>query len=362
MLTFNGDNLSTIWCDLIEDVLGEPVIGSRDGECQEHLGVTLNLFNPRNNFVWNEVRKASPVYAAAELLWYLSGSDDGRLVQYAPQYARFLNDGRAWGAYGRRWANGDLAFDRASNDLGMIPVEDVPPEQRGELKERRCATQVATLIQLLNNKPETRQAILTAWNAGDLIHAMLGGKNDLPCTLSIQFLRRPDPVHPGIQPDRLHCITTMRSNDIWLGVPYDVFCFTCLQQIVAEALGVEIGWYRHQVGSMHLYTRNRDKATESVAVRDTEAEGSRPLSFEGINGRWSVSDCIREAVGVEERSRQFKQFSEFVIEQKMGLGTMMGTMSLLVAGKWTRGRAWSFLKIPHLREMLTNNGKMEHVK
>jgi thymidylate synthase len=45
----------------------------------------------------------------------------------------------------------------------------------------------------------------------------------------------------------------MRSNDVFLGLPHDLFAFTMLQEIAARELGVEPGTYQHSVGSLHLY-------------------------------------------------------------------------------------------------------------
>jgi thymidylate synthase len=56
----------------------------------------------------------------------------------------------------------------------------------------------------------------------------------------------------------------MRSNDAYIGLPHDVFCFTMLQEIVARTLGYELGSYRHFVGSMHLYERHRNDAQRYV--------------------------------------------------------------------------------------------------
>jgi thymidylate synthase len=55
-------------------------------------------------------------------------------------------------------------------------------------------------------------------------------------------------------------LTSMRSNDAWLGLPHDVFAFTMIQELVARSLGVELGEYRHSVGSLHLYERDEKKA------------------------------------------------------------------------------------------------------
>jgi thymidylate synthase len=52
----------------------------------------------------------------------------------------------------------------------------------------------------------------------------------------------------------------MRSNDAFMGLPHDVFAFTFIQELVARSLGVELGIYRHLVGSLHLYDTDRSKA------------------------------------------------------------------------------------------------------
>jgi thymidylate synthase len=60
-----------------------------------------------------------------------------------------------------------------------------------------------------------------------------------------------------IRQQRLQMITYMRSNDAFLGLPHDIFAFTMLQEIIARTLGCDLGTYKHAVGSLHLYERNR---------------------------------------------------------------------------------------------------------
>ena len=62
-------------------------------------------------------------------------------------------------------------------------------------------------------------------------------------------------------------MTTMRSNDIYLGFPYDVFVFTMIQRYVAGAIDMEVGPYHHHVGSMHLYDTNSEAARGYVGAR-----------------------------------------------------------------------------------------------
>ena len=76
---------------------------------------------------------------------------------------------------------------------------------------------------------------------------MSDATKDTPCTLSLQFLLRDG---------RLNLTTTMRSNDVWTGVPYDMFSFCSMQVMMAMTLGVGVGTYTHQAGSLHIYERN----------------------------------------------------------------------------------------------------------
>ena len=54
-----------------------------------------------------------------------------------------------------------------------------------------------------------------------------------------------------------------RSNDIWMGVPYDMFSFCFLQVKMAMELGVEVGEYTHYAGSLHMYQRDYNAAIEN---------------------------------------------------------------------------------------------------
>jgi thymidylate synthase len=108
--------------------------------------------------------------------------------------------------------------------------------------------QVGRIIRILRRKPDSRQAVIQLFDAEDLLKK----RNDIPCTCTLQFLLRGG---------KLHLYTNMRSNDAFKGLPHDVFCFTMLQEI-ARTLGVHVGVYKHAVGSLHLYDKDRQKANQ----------------------------------------------------------------------------------------------------
>jgi hypothetical protein len=77
--------------------------------------------------------------------------------------------------------------------------------------------------------------------------------------LTVQFI---------VRDDKLHVQTSMRSNDVVLGIPYDWWMMSRLGISVASSLGVDLGSYTHVVGSMHLYDRDLGIASdvESIGV------------------------------------------------------------------------------------------------
>lgn len=246
------ETIDELWLDAVETVLTSGhKTGSRDGETTEILGYCGRLLNPKANVLFNPIRKINLSYAAAELLWYLSNDPSIDMIKaYAPQYERFANDGKAWGAYGARLCESGywntLVTMHNRNDLMFLidPSYDVV-----------TCDQLQGVAKLLIEKPESRQAVISLWQAYDLPHAIAGDKNDMPCTLTLQFI---------IRNGKLNLFVNMRSNDLWLGTPYDIFCFTCIQQLLAEVLHLDVGFYQHHAGSLHIYERNKEKAAKAL--------------------------------------------------------------------------------------------------
>ncbi len=155
--------------------------------------------------------------AAAEALQLIGGFSAPELLP--PSFDQFKEpDGSFWGAYGERIG------DQLTSQLGKL-VSD----------------------------PETRQSVVTLWSPD---RDNQSGKRDYPCTVALMF---------WLADDRLCQMTVMRSQDVWLGTPYDWFQFTQLQQTMARLLGVSCGVYRHVTTSTHLYARNEEAARSLVA-------------------------------------------------------------------------------------------------
>jgi thymidylate synthase len=153
-----------------------------------------------------------------ELCWYLSKKRDLSFIEYyIGRYAEFAEGEIVHGGYGPR------LFDCRGHD------------------------QVQNVISLLRSKPASRQAVIQIFEAEDIAQQ----HKDIPCTCTLQYL---------IRNEALFAITYMRSNDAYMGLPHDVFCFTFLQELIASELKIDLGTYKHMVGSLHLYEENADSA------------------------------------------------------------------------------------------------------
>lgn len=111
----------------------------------------------------------------------------------------------------------------------------------------RLAYAIGDCLDLLRGDLETRQAVAAIWKPDDLEH-----RGDKPCTVFLQFLVRPNDAGDAT----LELYAYMRSQDVWLGVPYDIFTFSQLQHTMARELKIRAGRYVHNVTSLHLYDRD----------------------------------------------------------------------------------------------------------
>ena len=89
-------------------------------------------------------------------------------------------------------------------------------------------------------------------------------KKDIPCN---------DIVMLKIREGKLITTIGNRSNDLHLGLPTNIFQFSFLTELIAGALGVELGTQTHNSQSLHVYSWNK-----SAEVMDKIFE-ARYLSF-----------------------------------------------------------------------------------
>lgn len=121
----------------------------------------------------------------------------------------------------------------------------------------RAAGDLGNVAELLMSHPDSRQAVISLYDSDrDLGRPEVV---DVPCTLTLQFrIRR---RAPGGDP-QLELHASMRSNDAWLGLPYDLMQFAMVQAAITQHLGIEMGDYTHTAASLHLYEKHIERARD----------------------------------------------------------------------------------------------------
>ncbi len=145
---------------------------------------------------------------------------------------------------------------------------------------QRVFGQLQRVERLLQYDPDSRQAVISIYDGSrDLLQPV----SDIPCTLTIQFY---------IRNGALGMRVSMRSNDVWLGLPYDLIQFAALQCAMADSLGIPAGVYTHTVGSLHLYDRDKDVAYGLATIPPLQ---SHERKYERVWGGHSVAENSRRA-------------------------------------------------------------------
>lgn len=227
---------------------GEPTIELSD--------VLIELTDPTRAIPYGIGRKLHMPIASAEFIQLIGGySDVKQLASISPTFTKFTDGGRLRGAYGPR----------------LFP-------------------QWMHVINRLTEDHDTRQAVATIWRPNDLKQS----SKDVPCTISLRY---------SIRNGALHACTHMRSNDLWLGTPYDFGQFTALQRTLAFVLQLEVGTYTHFVNSLHLYEHDVE-ASHAVkfGLTNNVRDFMPPIKFTSseqmdARSRWILTQALARRIG-----------------------------------------------------------------
>lgn len=207
-----------------------------------------------------ERNKVIESYTAKEVELYDSGTNK---VEDFAKASKFWNkianpDGTVNSAYGHLiWHKKSLGNEFEQEHL-PCPIHTKYGTGKGSVL--RTVTKLRTPWEwakdsLIADK-DTRQALLKFSLAE---HLWMGNKDQV-CTLEGIFM---------IREDKLHFSVNMRSNDLTLGLVYDLPWFISLMYKMRDELketypNLEIGSYTHLAHSMHIYERDEEKVLKML--------------------------------------------------------------------------------------------------
>ena len=139
-----------------------------------------------------------------ELLWFVSGDTNIRYLQ----------------------ENGVSIWDEWADEQGDLGPVYGKQWRRWKAPDGRDIDQLSDLITMINNNPDSRRLMLTAWNPADVPHMALP-----PCHCLFQF---------HVAKGRLSCQLYQRSADIFLGVPFNIASYALLTHMIARICRLQL--------------------------------------------------------------------------------------------------------------------------
>ena len=213
------------YLDLMQKVLDE------GQEKSDRTGTgTLSIFGHQMRF---DLSKGFPLVTTKkvhlksiihELIWFLQGSTN---ISYLKENGVSIWD---------EWAD-------ENGDLGPVygaQWRSWPDGNNGTID------QIENLINGINNNPDSRRHIVSAWNPALVDEMALP-----PCHSLFQFY---------VANGELSCQLYQRSADIFLGVPFNIASYALLTHMIAQVCNLKAGKFVHTLGDAHLYINHLEQA------------------------------------------------------------------------------------------------------
>lgn len=110
--------------------------------------------------------------------------------------------------------------------------------------------QISNIVEQIKNNPTSRRMLLTAWNPSQIDDMQLP-----PCHCFAQFF---------VNRDKLSCQVYIRSNDVFLGCPFNIAQYSLLTYILAKATDLRPNKLIYTIGDAHLYQNHLEQAREQM--------------------------------------------------------------------------------------------------
>ncbi|WP_275627930.1 thymidylate synthase [Pseudomonas sp. 273] len=159
-----------------------------------------------------------------ELLWFLKGSTN---IAYLKE-------------------NGVSIWDEWADENGELGPVYGYQWRSWPAPDGRHIDQIANLMTMLKNNPDSRRLIVSAWNPALIDEMALP-----PCHALFQFY---------VADGKLSCQLYQRSADIFLGVPFNIASYALLTLMVAQVAGLQPGDFIWTGGDCHLYANHLEQA------------------------------------------------------------------------------------------------------
>ena len=252
---------------------GGSEIETRGTFSREVSGVSIRILNPRTRIITLTDRKFPLKGALSEFLWYMTQNPKVEIITpYLKHWINYSDDGIE--------VNSNYGF---------------------------CAgDQIKNIIEKLKKDKYSRQGVINLYNRD---FSNYYGK-DTVCTPYYQIL---------IRDNLVNMIVNARSRDIIRGECIDQFTFTLLQEIIANELGYDVGYYQVNIGSLHIYKEHYDMLEMTNKTDDILSEISlnTRCSYNKFwhNINYILDKKVNDFIGdiMSQKNIDINHFNQYVI-------------------------------------------------
>jgi thymidylate synthase len=174
---------------------------------------SFTILFPLNNLIETTWRRWDRSYADLEYEWYRTGNRNPETVE----------------ARAKIWSNIKDASGLVNSNYGYFWNHN---------------DQLNKMIEQLKKNPTTRRALIVQYDINDIDNYGL----DTPCNIVLNF-------HVG-PTQELNMTVFARSIDLVYGFCNDQYCFSRLQDDVANKLGLVIGTSHYFITNLHVYKKH----------------------------------------------------------------------------------------------------------
>ena len=281
---YNGENG---YLSLLKETLanGENKM-TRNGNVISSFGSMINFKNINEYFPLITTKKIFFRGIVEELLWFLRGStnanelkiksvhiwDGNSTREYLDSLGLDYPEGELGPVYGWQWRKFGKEYGEDDEDNGEIYIDisgsdkDTDTDTATDIAtDTDTATDTATYDTYIDNKGvdqikyiieellkenSSRRAVLSAWNPIDLKKMALP-----PCHILYIFNK---------SSKGLSCHMTLRSSDLFLGLPFNIASTALLTQILAHVLHINASEICLSICDAHIYEEHLTQVNKQI--------------------------------------------------------------------------------------------------
>lgn len=234
------------YLEILKDVLKNgQEINTRNGITISNFGYLLK-FNNINNFPLLTTKRVYFKGVLEELLWFLKGSSN---TDYLQQKNIHIWDGNS----SREYLDANGFENYKEGELGPVYGWQwrTYGKKYNKFGDETGVDQIKYVLEELLKSNNSRRAVLNAWNPSQLNEMALP-----PCHMMYNFYKNND---------GLSCLMTMRSSDLFLGLPFNIASTALLTSIIAKVLHLNVNNIALSLCDAHIYKEHINAVNEQLS-------------------------------------------------------------------------------------------------